>query len=259
MLEGNTIKLSNGKIVKIHHLNATRLLLDTSNVAYLKSEKDENDNYINIVSLEDKFTIRRGDKIPILVGNVISEYEAKYIIVEDKGKSIIIYSALPTKTSVFLLPVLRKNQVHLKTDTYFVNAYLDESYKFLYLMYRFTGTEYYKEFEKIMITDSFCVSHLEHGPYHVVYKFKIPKEFEKDVEFFMEGKYSKFSKALKGRIQKFYGRGNNKHIMDIITKDKDLKKQMENHLQIKLPEDTELASRPDIENEIYIPYVHIRG
>jgi len=254
MLEGNTIKLSNGKIIKIKPLNAVRLYLNTSNIAFLQSETDENDEHIIAVSIEDKFTIKKGDQIPLRIGNVKTVYEIAYMVIEKKGKSVILYSALPTKTGLFLLPTLGKSKDYLKIDSYFVNAYLDHTYKFMCLMYRFTGTPTYKEFEKIIATDPLCVSHLEHGKYHVIYIFKIPSEFKKDVLSFIEGKYSKFSKALKGRIQKFYGREDSKPMIDIINRNADLKNQMEKYLGVELPVNSELASKPDNKIEIYKPY-----
>lgn len=176
------------------------------------------------------------------------------MIIEKKGKSIVLYSALPTKTSNFILPLLGKNKNSLKFDSYFVNAYLDHTHKFLCLMYRFTGTPSYKEFEKTIMVDPLCVSHLEHGPYHVVYIFRIPDKYIKDVEHFMEGKYSKFSKAAKERIQRFYGRENSKPLLDIINKVPHLKKSIEEYLEMVLPADSELNSKPDSDIEIYKSY-----
>jgi len=254
MLEGNTIKLSNGKIVKIKALDAVKLYLNTSNLAFLQSETDENDEHIINISLEDKFTIKKGDKFSLNIGKVKTVYEVVYIVIEKKGKSVILYTALPTKASLFLLPVLGRTKNHLKVDSYFVNAYLDHTHKYLCLMYRFTGTQVYKEFEKSISTDPLCVSHLEHGKYHVVYIFKIPSGFKKDVVSFIEGKYSKFSKALKGRIQKFYGKEDSKPMIDVINRSEDLKNQIEDYLKVELSESSELASKPDNKVEIYIPY-----
>jgi hypothetical protein len=254
MLEGNTIKLSNGKIVNIMSMDAVRLYLDTSDIAFLDPKMDEDNNHIISISLEDKLTINKGDQILLTVGNVKTVYDVVYMVIEKKGKSVVIYSSLPTKTGMFLLPALGKNFNQLKIKSYYVNTYLDYTHEYLCIKYRFTGTQQYKEFEKYMITDPLCVSHLEHGKYHVVYIFKIPLEFKEDVLSFVEGKYSKFSKALKGRIQQFYGREESKPMIDIIGQNKDLKIQMEKYLGVDLPANSELASKPDSNIEIYIPY-----
>jgi hypothetical protein len=253
MLKGNEIKLSNGKTVKITVLNAVQLHLDTSNIAFLNPKKDDSDHIVSI-TLEDKLTIDKGEKFLLRVGTVRTVYEVEYMIIEKKGKSVIIYTSLPTKACKFLLPALGKTKEQLKLDTYFVNAYLDPTYEYLCLMYRFTGSQTYKEFERYMITDPLCVSHLEHGKYHVVYIFKIPLNFKEDVVSLIEGKYSKFSKALKGRIRKFYGRQDSEPFIDVIERNEDLRKSIERYIGMSLPEDSELASKPDEKNEIYMPY-----
>ena len=253
MLKGNEIKLSSGKTVKITALNAAQLHLDTSNIAFLNSKKNKDGDIIS-VTLEDKLTIEIGEKFSIRVGIVKTVYEVEYIIIEKKGKSIIVYTSLPTKTGKFLLPVLGKTREQLKLDSYFVNAYLDNTYEYICLMYRYTGTSAYKEFERYMITDPLCISHLEHGKYHVVYIFKIPLQFKEDVVSFIRGKYSKFSKALKGRIRKFYGRQDSEPMIDVIERNENLRRHMEQYIGMELPKDSELASIPDSNKEIYMPY-----
>jgi len=254
MLEGNKIKLSNGKTIEITALDAVRLHLDTSNIAFMNTEMDENNEHIISISFEDKFTLKKGNVFSARIGSVRTVYDVEYMIVEKKGKSVIIYSSLPTKVGLFLLPALGKTKDQLRINSYYVNAYLDDTHEYICIKYRFTGTSTFKEFEKYMVTDPLCVSHLEHGKYHVVYIFKIPLQFKKDVISFVEGKYSKFSKALKGRIQKFHGREDSLPMIEIINRNKDLKKQMELYLGLNLPENSELASKPDINIEIYKPY-----
>ena len=122
------------------------------------------------------------------------------------------------------------------------------------LLYRFSGTATYKQFEQEMMTNPLCASHLDHGPYHVAYIFKIPDDYETDVQHFINGRYSKFSEALKEQIRKFYGKKESIPMLDIIDKVEHLKKSMEKYFGTRLPEDSELASQPDINIEIYKPY-----
>ena len=88
--------------------------------------------------------------------------------------------------SKFLLPLLGKSKHQLKYFTYFVNAFLDESLDYLLILYRFTGTEQYKEFESTMMSDPLFVNHIEYDNFHEMYKFKIPREFYGDVHMFMQ-------------------------------------------------------------------------
>lgn len=244
------IKLSPTKLLKIQPVDGKRLYINTSSVAFLNINKDE-DGRIESISLEDKYIIKKGDKFSINIGALESVYEVKYMIVEKNKKSILLFSSIPTKTSTFLLPLLRKTKKQLKYDSYFVNAFIDDKSEYISLLYRFTGTEMYKKFEQIMMSDSLFVTHKEYDNYHVLYVFKIPEEFKLDVESLKKGKYSLFSKALRHRIMKFYGEEEGSAVIQIIRKDEKLKKKIEEHLEMKLPEAAEFASKPDLNIEIY--------
>lgn len=248
------VRLSNGKTMRFVPLDATKLLLNTSSVAFIDSEKDIDGN-ITAISLEGKYEIHLGDQYEIRVGVINSIYVVNSILVHKDENSVVLLSETPTKTSVFLLPLLGKTKTQLRYTSYYSNTYLSKDYKALLLVYRFTGTSMYKQFEQYMMTDSLCVTHTDHDPYHVVYMFAIPREFREDVKHFVEGKYSKFSKKLRQRITKFYG-NKDASVIKVIDKDQDFKLQLEKSLGVELPEDSELASKPDLSNEIYeIKYV----
>ena len=106
MLEENVINLINGKIVTVKPIDGCRLYLNTSNIAFISRQMDKSNEHIHSIILEDKFTIQIGDEFLMNVGKVKTLYTVEYIIVEKNSKSVILYSALPTKTTKFLLPVL---------------------------------------------------------------------------------------------------------------------------------------------------------
>lgn len=244
----SVVRLSNGKFIELKPLDARKLYIDTSSIAFLEKKKN-NDNEIISISFEGKYEIELGDQVKVKTGEVISVYNVNNIIVSYNENKVIIISSVRTKTTTFLLPLLNKNKKSLRFDSYFINAFLSKDKQYLNLFYRFTGTSIYKRFEQYMITDSLCVDHIEYDPYHVIYVFKIPKEFKKDVEYFTEGKYSKFSKTLRQRITKFYGTDSN-NLIKIIKKDNELKEKLEKDLGVSLPKDAELASKPNLEIEI---------
>lgn len=250
IITGNIIKLLNGKTFRIRAVDARKLLINTSNAAYLEKETNDENAITNIV-IEGKVSIKLGDKIEVKVGQVNSVYEIQYIIVGKGDKSIMLFSSLPTKTSTFLLPLLSKTKKTLKFDSYFVNAFLDDKHEHLCLLYRFTGTELYKSFEEMMIMDPDCVNHIDYDPYHVIYIFRIPEHFKPDVEHFLEGKYSAFSKGLRQKIWRFYGKEDGTAVLQIVRRDKELRRKMEELLNIRLSEESELASKPELEKEIY--------
>jgi hypothetical protein len=249
-VKDSIINLSMQKKLEIEPVSGKSLYINTSSVAFLDIQKDE-DSYITSVSLEDKFEIKIGDKFKIRLGLVDSVYEVKFIAVQEGDKSIVLFSSFPTRTTTFLLPLLNKSKVQLRYDSYFVNAFIDNSSQYISLLYRFTGTEIYKKWEQTTMNDPLCIGHKDYDPYHVIYIFRIPKEFQADVEAFKEGKYSLFSKALRQRILKFYGGEDEAATMKIIKQDKGLRKQLSEHFGYDLPEDAELASIPDLKVETY--------
>lgn len=249
-IRSNVIKLTDTKKVIIQPNNGKSLFVDTSSVAFLDVKKDK-DEYVTSVSLEDKEVICLGDRIRVRIGEVDSVYDIIFIAVQDNNKSVLLFSSIPTKTTTFLLPLLNKTKLQLKYDTYFVNAFISDNRKYIVLLYRFTGTPMYTEFEHKLMSDPLFVAHRDHDAYHVTYIFRIEEQFWDDVESFLNGKYSQFSKTLRQRIQKFYGNSDLAGTMKIINKDQELRKQMEKHFDVEFPEDSELASVPEIEEEIY--------
>lgn len=251
MLKGSAIKLSPGKTIEVEPLNGRLLKIDTSSVAHLDITYDEEKDHILSISIEGKYTISLGDKFSIPIGVIISVYEIKYMIVEKGDKSILLFSSLPTKVSKFLIPLLNKSKRDLRMYSYFVNAYLNKDLTHLLLIYRFTGTDVYKEFESEIMNDPLFINHFEYDNFHVVYKFKIPDEFENDIYNFINGKYSSFSKKLKRLIQNFYGKEESSNIMSIVNRTKERRKKLEELIGEDLPEDTELESKPILKLEIY--------
>lgn len=245
----NIIELDNGKILNVKPLDASRLFIDTTNLAFLNVEKNQ-DNDVCKVSFEDSKWIGIGDKITVKIGLVDSVYEVKMIVVGKKQENVILFSSLPNKTSAFLLPLINKTKHQLKYDTYFVNAFLSEDRRQLCLLYRFTGTRHYKEFEDNMLKEKLCIKHIDYDPYHVMYLFRIPDHFREDIEYFLQGRYSKFSNTLKSLIFRFYGSSTETIIFQVIHKSPQLKEMIENDLHVRLDDDMELASKPIPEHEI---------
>jgi hypothetical protein len=247
------IKLSVGKDLEILPVNGKCLYIDTSSVTFLvQKDKDDND-VVNSVTIENEFKITLGDKFSIPLGALDSVYEVEFIAIEKNRNSIVMFSAVPTRTTTFLLPLLGKTKAQLRYPTYFVNSFIDDNSQHISLLYRFTGTVAYKLFEQEMMSDPLCVAHRDYDSYHVMYVFEIPRKFIDDINHFKAGKYSLFSKALRQRILKFYGGEDEAATLQIIRQDKSLRKQLEQYLKVKIPEDSELASKPDLKIEIYNP------
>lgn len=80
-----------------------------------------------------------------------------------------------------------------------------------------------------------------------IYVLKIPDNFQEDYEKLLQGKYSKVSKLLLDNITKMWGF--NSQPVKVIKKEESRKKWLEEYIGQKLPEDAELMSVFDLENQ----------
>ena len=250
-VKSNAIYLSNGKRLILEPHDGRTLAVDTSSVAFLNIQMDKEGDHVQSISVEDDHVFKIGDEDELHVGNVRTVYKIVYMVAAKQNTVVLLFTSLPNNTTTFLLPMLDKSKERLMFDSYFVNAFLHESEAFLCIMYRFTGTERYKQFEHLVINDPLFVRHEDYDDYHVVYIFKIPENFKEDVQHFKEGRYSQFSKTLRQRILKFYGGEDSAVTMKIIRQDEDYRKNLAEYLKVRPDQITELASKPIFVEEIY--------
>lgn len=243
----NIIEFSNKKLT-VKPLDACRLFINASNFT-LNTETND-DGEIMSVLFDGSQKICLNDRLIVKIGIIDSRYDVKKIMVDEDEKNVILFSSLPTKTSTFLLPVLNRSKLQLRYDTYFSNAFLDADLKHICLLYRFTGTELYEDFEQSIMSEKLFSKKIGYDPYHSLYIFRLPEEFETDIKHFLDGKYSKFSDKLKDMIFRFYGSNNDTIVCQVINKAPKLKELIEKDLGVELDSDMELASRPDMKDEI---------
>lgn len=250
MVRNDVIELSNGKKLMIETVDANRLMIDASQVAFVDIIKNKQSN-IESILFEGKESVSLGDEIETRVGAVKTVYKVNDIMISKDKKFIALFEDHRNKTSLMLLPLLNKSQNNLKFNSYFTNAFIDENKQYIGIVYRFTGSEQYKDFEESLLKDKLCVKHIEYDRYHVMYLFRIPDEFIDDVELFFEGKYSKFSKKLKDQVIKFHNITKNGTIYQILYRSEELRKLIEEDLGVTLLEDAELSSIPVKEEEMF--------
>lgn len=243
----NVIEIDGKQLLAVKPLDANRLLIDASRLEFLDIEKNP-EGGVKSISFEGKVSIFLEDKLSIKFGNVESPYYVKMMVVDELKKNVIIFSSLPNKTSSFLTPLVNMTKLQMKYDSYFVNAFLQSDLNHICLLYRSTGTCQFNEFEDSIQKEKQYEKHFKFDPYHIMYKFRIPDHFRKDIEFFLDGKYSHFSSNLKASITNFYGKDT--IVYQVIYKDRTLKETIEKDLDVKLDEDMELASKPILEQEI---------
>tara|TARA_R110000737_G_scaffold210037_2_gene227817 strand:+ start:141 stop:881 length:741 start_codon:yes stop_codon:yes gene_type:complete len=187
-----------------------------------------------IISLGEIFKIRRA---PYKV-NII-----KKIIVED----ILYYDLIvaeKTKTSLFLLPMLGGERKLLFYDSLFINAFIGTHKKkdCIKLLYRNSLKKSFKEFAIVLQRLKLFITLEAPSPSHVLFTFKIPKKYQKDFNKFKLGKYSKMDDVYKLQILDFHRFDIDGTMGQILFKSKERRQELEEQLDVELPQDSELYS-----------------
>lgn len=195
------------------------------------------------MQLEDEFDM---SEISVLKHN----YKINHINCLDKNNYILL-THLRNRATLYLLPILDGNKDLFLVDDYMINAYISENLNYLNLLYRFNTNISYKKLELELIKHKNFISLSDENKSFVMFKFKINDEFQEDVDYFLEGKYSLFSEKLKKRIQFFNKFDKKQRIIQTIFKDSELKNTWEKELNVRLTEDIELDSIPIKSEEIW--------
>lgn len=206
-------------------------------------------NEIKAISFGDYF-IQIDDEFDTKVPTLKNRYIIKYIQCINKNNYVLI-THLRNRTTSYILPSLEGNYQSFYTNSYLINAYLSENLNFLNLLYRFNTHISYKQMELSLVRHKRFISFSDENNSFVLFKFKIPDEFLKDIELFLDGKYSCFSRKLKTKIQAFNQFDNKQRIVQTIFKDKQLKHSWEEKLAVKLDDKMELDSIPNKDFEVW--------
>ena len=78
------------------------------------------------------------------------------------------------------------------------------------------------------------------------------KTYHNDItNLFLEGKYSQFTTSYKLRIQQFFNLNNNAELILMLYRNKKLRDYKSYILDVKINDDNELWSKPDLKREIF--------
>lgn len=86
----------------------------------------------------------------------------------------------------------------------------------------------------------------------IVMVFTVPVVFALDYRYFIEGRYSKFSDMYKKTIVQFHRITKQDNIYYVLKKDPAYKKELEVKLDVKIPDDQDLMSKPDMDEETFV-------
>tara|TARA_R110000796_G_scaffold43634_3_gene107175 strand:+ start:17818 stop:18627 length:810 start_codon:yes stop_codon:yes gene_type:complete len=169
-----------------------------------------------------------------------------------------------TKSFNFIVPFLGGNRHTFKFNSHFINAFIgtekDGDYgDSIYLLYKFIGTVEFTTFEASLIDHPWYVETKDVDQFQVLYKFDIPTEHKKDVNLFLQGKYSSVSVSAKERILTFHGAKETSTLGQILSKSKKRKDFLEKDLVLEtpIPSNVDLFDKFKPENEIFRDYLRI--
>jgi hypothetical protein len=194
-------------------------------------------------------TIRSNAKSPFRV-NLIRPvtYEGK-IVAYDLSVGRL------TDSSIFIMPFMGMNRKLMLWDSLFVNAFLGtpDDTDCIAILYRFSGEPKFTKFESALCSFRNFRTRKDPDPYHVLFVFDVPDDAKDSYYSYREGKYSMIDDIWKLRILEFHDFDIDGHTGKILFQAPSLREELEAALDVTLPEDAELHSKPNLDVEIFDP------
>jgi hypothetical protein len=251
------IKLKNGRI-DIRIINSSTLSL-THNVDTIQVKKGKYGKIEQLI-FSDDVSVILGEAINVEKNKNIHKYSVRGII-RESNTSYKIISTIRNKSSIFILPLIANNKKKpfFFYDSYFYNSYLRmseyDTYNdggYIFLKYRFFDSDHFYAMERDIMALPQYIKTVQPDKDFTIYIFKIPEQFKKDVKLFMLGRYSRVSTTAKARIILFHEVRTTDKIGQILYKDKELRKRIEEDLGCDVPEEIDLLTKPQMEQETII-------
>jgi len=249
--------VNSGRLVNVELLSG-RTAVVSSPAAYVDEVID--DNQFKLISYEGKVDFKINQELEFKLGVIKSIFNIQSIDKDDTipGRYYLSCSKV-NLTSWFILPLLTSNFNQRREwfgwKTFMINSYLDKDLKKVVLLYRYFPTSYYTEQEARLITHETYIDFNDPNTYSVAYTFHLKEQHYKDVEMFIQGKYSSISDVGKNKIFNFHSSAESRlkqEMKDILTKSDSRKKALEDKLGMKLPDNVDLKSKSDLTKEIYL-------
>lgn len=187
------------------------------------------------------------------------------VIMEDYKVPESVFDKKRTKTTLFMLPTIFPNNSLISTE-YFVNAFIDDT-KFkhslngvIFILFK-TDPKNYKwqmlaqklRSKTEYVLEYFCG--MQDDKYLIMMVFKVPDKYTNEYQYFIDGKYSKFSENYKKLFPRhvYDERAQPKEstIWQALYKSEELRKSMENFLGVEFAPEDELWGKPEPKFEVY--------
>ena len=158
-----------------------------------------------------------------------------------------------TKASFFILPMLGGKKSHYFWNQLFMNCFIatPEEKNCIALLYRFSADPLFLKFEKAVTKFRWFKRREDPSDGYVLFIFNVPPAYEQDYEKIINGKYSEISKKYKIDLLEFHNTQIDSLIGEVLFKSERRRLQLEKDLGAILPENSELLSIIDPEQETF--------
>lgn len=208
----------------------------------------KDDKIVSLAMPEDYF-LSIGDTLKIKG----DPYKVNIIDKVIEGDNIVyhIKTAERTKSSLFVLPMLSGNRNLFLYSSQLINVFINfEDIKdHIILLYRWSMDPLFSKFELALKKFPTFVKSFDIDPNHIVFVFSVPEQHIENFKLFKKGKYSKLDDEFKLKLLDFHSMTVDSALSKILFKAEDRKKQLEEKLDAEIPDDSELLSIINIEDE----------
>ncbi len=200
--------------------------------------------------------VRGRTKNPYKLNHITPLYNAVNLLA---GYDLSVAKA--TKSTIFLCPMLGGRRELFYWDKLLVNAFCAIPYEdnIIALLYRFCGDAEFTRFEAALEQFRNFKYKIDTDPYHVLFVFDVPEETRASYEHFVNGRYSEIDDIVKLKILDYHGFNMDGSTAKILFKSPSLKKELEEQLDVTIPEENELHSPPKLHEETFDPELYYTG
>tara|TARA_R110001592_G_scaffold102855_2_gene290071 strand:- start:1835 stop:2578 length:744 start_codon:yes stop_codon:yes gene_type:complete len=215
------------------------------------------DNKIISLELPNNKVISSGESI------TVKKRQYKINIIEKVYKgNVLVYDLLiasPTKSNVFLLPMLTGERKLYFYDSHLINVFIGtpDQDNCIALLYRWSKDPLFLKFEAALKQFRNFIDYTDYGNNLVLYIFDVPLRHQENYNLYKEGKYSELNTDYKTQILKFHGMEAEGQIGQILFKSEKRKKRLETMLKCDLEDDAELYSILDLSVEVFNPKIYL--
>ena len=184
--------------------------------------------------------------------NIIEE------VIIKKKKYYIISTAKRTKSSIFILPMLGGNRHLYFWNRLLLNCFIatEDNKECIALLYKWSSSPLFLKFEKALSKFRSFKKRYDPTPNCVMFIFDIPKPQKRNYKKFLRGQYSKLSSNYKIHLLEFHDKDMNDTLGQVLFKTEKRRQSLEAKLDVSLPEDSELLSIINVEDETYNPEIY---